>query len=114
MEKPSTEERPWGWFRTLAINETSTVKILFIKKGEVFSLQKHEHRHEFWRVLMGNPDITIGDRTTTAKPGDEFRIAPETEHRIHASVNNAEVLEISRGEFDEADVERIRDKYGRT
>ena len=64
--KPFTEERPWGGFREFVKNEATTVKILFIKKGEVFSLQKHHHRDEFWRVLSGEPEITIGDKTIKA------------------------------------------------
>src|SRR3989344_945604 len=112
--KPFTEERPWGGFREFVRNEIVTVKILFVKKGEVFSLQKHRQRDEFWRVLVGDPDIVIGEKTMRTKPGDEFEIAREVEHRIQAPVNNVEVLEISRGEFDEADVERIEDKHGRT
>lgn len=112
--KPFTEERPWGGFREFVKNETATVKILFVKKGEVFSLQKHHYRNEFWRVLSGDPDITIESKTVRAKAGDEFEISPETSHRIKASVNNVEVLEISIGEFDENDIIRIEDKYGRT
>lgn len=112
--KPTTEERPWGGFREFVKNEPTTVKILFIKKGEVFSLQRHHHRDEFWRVLVGEPEVTIGEETIKAKAGDEFEIPPETNHRIRASVNDVEVLEISRGGFDENDIVRIEDKYGRT
>lgn len=111
--KPFTEERPWGGFREFINNETSTVKILFVKKGEAFSLQKHLYRDEFWRILVGDPDIIIGNKTVRAKAGDEFEIPPETNHRIQASINDAEILEISRGEFDENDITRIEDKYGR-
>lgn len=111
--KPFTEKRPWGGFREFVENEKDTVKILFIKKGEVFSLQNHEQRDEFWRVLSGNPDITIGDKTMRAKKSDEFDIQPKTEHRISALVDDVEVLEISRGDFDENDIVRIEDKYGR-
>jgi len=109
-----TEEKPWGWFREFVKNETVTVKILFIKKDEGFSLQKHKNRNEFWRVLVGGPDITIGDKTMRAKPGDEFEILKGKEHRIEAPINDVEILEISRGEFNENDIERIEDKYGRT
>jgi mannose-6-phosphate isomerase-like protein (cupin superfamily) len=113
MLKPFTENRPWGGFREFIKNEIDTVKILFIKKGEVFSLQKHNHRDEFWRVLIGDPDVTIGDETFKAKSGDEFEIPPETLHRISAPTNDVEVLEISRGKFDENDIVRTEDKYGR-
>src|SRR3989338_2150217 len=111
--KPFTEERPCGWFMEFLKEEPSTVKILFVKKGEVFSLQKHHHRNEFWRILSGEPDVTIGDKTVKAKVSDEFDISKETNHRIEAPINDVEVLEISRGKFDEADIIRIKDKYGR-
>ena len=112
--KPFTEKRPWGWFRKFIENEKHSVKILFVKKGEVFCLQKHHYRDEFWRVLSGIPDITIGDEVVRAKVGDEFEIPPETKHQISASISDAEILEISRGKFDENDIIRIEDKYGRT
>lgn len=111
--QPFTEERSWGGFREFLKNETATVKILFIKKGEVFSLQKHQYRDEFWKVLVGDPDITIDDKTVRAKVGDEFEIPPELNHRIQAPANDVEILEISRGKFDENDIVRIEDKYGR-
>ncbi len=115
MEKlPFTEEKPWGWFREFVKNEAVTVKIIFVKKGEVFSLQTHQQRDEFWRILSGDPDITVGDKTVRAKPGDEFEVLREIEHRIEALDNDVEVLEISKGEFDENDIVRIEDKYGRT
>ena len=112
--RPFTEKRPWGWFREFIKNEPSTVKILFVKKGEAFSLQRHLHRDEFWRVLIGHPDITVDERTIRAKMGDEFEISRETNHRISASIDDVEVLEVSRGEFNENDIVRKEDKYGRT
>ena len=111
---PFTENRPWGSFRVFTKNENVTVKILFIQKGEEFSLQKHQNRSEFWRVLVGNPEITLGDEKIMAKRGDEFEILPNKEHRISALDIDVEVLEISRGEFSESDILRIEDKYGRT
>src|SRR3989338_2065137 len=111
--KPFYVEKPWGGFREFTENEKGTVKILFIKKGEEFSLQKHNGRDEFLRVLSGNPDITIGSETLRAKKDDEFEIEPEVEHRIAAPEGDVEVLEISRGKFDETDIIRIKDKYGR-
>ncbi|MBI2086816.1 MAG: phosphomannose isomerase type II C-terminal cupin domain [Candidatus Zambryskibacteria bacterium] len=110
---PFTEKRPWGEFREFVRDEAATVKIIFVKKWEAFSLQKHHNRAEFWRVLSGEPDITIGEKTTRAKVGDEFEIPIEASHRVSAPVSDVEVLEISRGKFDESDIVRIEDKYGR-
>ena len=109
-----SEHKPWGSFTTLTKNEPSTVKLLYITQGEEFSLQYHEHREEFWKVMSGNPVITIGDESVTANPDDEFFVSQGTQHQISAPENNCVILEISIGDFDENDITRISDKYGRT
>jgi len=108
-----TTKRPWGSFTRFTNNEPSTVKILHINKGEEFSLQYHTHRQEFWKILKGNPEIIIGDEIKHPQEGEEFIITPHTNHRIAAIVDDVTVLEISKGQFDEDDIVRIEDKYGR-
>ena len=110
---PITTKRPWGSFTRLTNNEPSTVKILHINKGEEFSLQYHTHRQEFWKIIKGNPEVVIGDKTEYPKEGDELTIAPGINHRIFAPQDDVTVLEISKGQFDEDDIVRIEDKYGR-
>ena len=111
---PITTKKPWGSFTRFTNNEPSTVKILYINKGEEFSLQYHTHREEFWKILEGSPEIIVGDKTIhNSKAGDEFVIAPHTNHRIRAPIGNVIVLEISKGQFDEDDIVRIEDKYNR-
>ncbi len=110
---PFTEERPWGNFRHFTAQEPVTVKILNIKAGQAFSLQFHHKREEFWHVISGTPKITAGKKIVAAKPGDEFFIAKEAQHRIEAGNTDAHVLEISFGEFDENDIVRLKDNYGR-
>jgi mannose-1-phosphate guanylyltransferase/mannose-1-phosphate guanylyltransferase/mannose-6-phosphate isomerase len=112
MEIVSTP-KPWGSFTTFIKNEPGTVKILHISKGEAFSLQYHHSREEFWKILEGNPVVTVGEKEIKAAPGDEFTVPEETKHRISAPDNNVMVLEIARGTFDEEDIVRIEDKYGR-
>jgi mannose-1-phosphate guanylyltransferase/mannose-1-phosphate guanylyltransferase/mannose-6-phosphate isomerase len=107
------DERPWGSFRQFTSNEISTVKILRVKAGQKLSLQYHKKREEFWVVLSGNPSITIGEETKIANPQDEFFITQESVHRIAAPTNDVEILEIAFGEFDEQDIVRIEDAYGR-
>jgi mannose-6-phosphate isomerase-like protein (cupin superfamily) len=111
--KPFTEVRPWGDFRQFTHNELSTVKIITVKPGEKFSLQYHNHRTEFWRILSGNPEVVCGDKVVVAHPGDEFRIEPKMNHRVSAGSATASFLEIAFGEFDEKDIVRLEDKYGR-
>ncbi|MDB5266565.1 MAG: mannose-6-phosphate isomerase, type [Parcubacteria group bacterium] len=114
MDKPFSIKRPWGEFREYAENEPVTVKTIFIKDGESLSLQYHEHRGEFWHILKGTPEVTIGGEKVMAKAGDEFETPPNVEHRIAAVGGDVEFLEIARGQFDEKDIVRTEDKYGRT
>ncbi len=108
-----THTRPWGSFIEFTKNEPSTVKILIVKPEEEFSLQYHKNREEFWYVLSGDPTIIIGDDKFDAKKGDEFIIKKGEKHRISAKGTEARILEVSLGEFNEDDIVRIKDKYGR-
>jgi mannose-6-phosphate isomerase len=111
--KPFVVEKPWGSFRQYTLNEPVTVKTIHINKGETLSLQKHSKRSEFWKVLKGNPTFTIGSDVHEAHEGDEFEVEAGQEHRMAALHDDAVILEISRGEFDEMDIIRLEDKYGR-
>lgn len=106
-------ERPWGSFVSFVQNDTCTVKLLNIDKGEMLSLQYHENRDEFWRVISGMPKIIIGENEFEAKEGDEFNIPAETKHRIIADYDDVVILEIATGDFDEDDIVRVEDKYNR-
>jgi len=112
MEKYE-EKRPWGGFERFTFNEISTVKILTISPGQKFSLQRHENREEFWRFLDNPAKVTIGDEIKEMKGGDEVIIPVKTNHRIEALDKVVRVLEISFGEFDEGDIVRLEDSYGR-
>ena len=107
------EQRPWGSFRRFTLNEPSTVKLVSVTAGKQLSLQYHNHREEFWRILDGNPTIVIGETETIAKEGDEFFVPKNAHHRIRANDQNARILEIGFGAFDEADIIRLDDAYGR-
>lgn len=109
----TTTKKPWGSFVSLSNNEKSTVKLLYITKGEEFSLQYHLHREEFWRVIKGHPRIVLGEKTFDSQEEEEIIVPAHTNHRISAVVDDVVVLEISRGEFDEDDIVRIEDKYNR-
>lgn len=106
-------QKPWGNYREFIHQKEATVKILTVNPGEAFSLQLHHKREEFWHVLSGDPEITVGDKTAKAKPGDEFLVGKEVKHRIAGGSQVAQILEIGFGDFDETDIVRLEDKYGR-
>ncbi len=111
--KKLIDNRPWGNFVEYTHNESTTVKILTILPHQELSLQYHAHRKEFWRILKGHPRLVIGEKKVEANPGDEFEITEGLQHQISANDDEVEVLEISFGDFDEQDIVRITDKYGR-
>jgi len=108
------EERPWGNFRQFTHDILSTVKIITVKPNEILSLQSHEKRSEFWKIIKGNGIVEIGNSKKEAKEGDEYEINIGDKHRLSAGSKGIQVLEISTGEFDEKDIIRYEDKYGRS
>lgn len=109
----TTTVKPWGSFNRFTQNEISTVKFLNITAGEELSLQYHNKREEFWKIVSGHPKIVIGEETFYPEPGEEFTILAGTQHRIGAPKDDVVILEISTGEFDENDIVRLEDKYNR-
>lgn len=106
-------KKPWGQFDQFTHNDITTVKILSINKGGSLSLQQHNKRREFWRIISGHPFVTVGDNTSLANPGDEFIIEKLQQHQLEAQNDDVKVLEIAFGDFDESDIIRITDNYGR-
>jgi len=106
-------KRPWGGFKQFTLNERSTVKILTIKPKQAFSLQYHNNRKEFWYFLDNPAKVTVGKKVIRVKKGDSVIIKPKQNHRIEALSKEVNVLEIAFGKFDEKDIKRIEDKYGR-
>jgi mannose-6-phosphate isomerase-like protein (cupin superfamily) len=107
------EERPWGFFRRFTNNEPSTVKIITIKPNEELSLQSHKNREEFWRVIKGDGIFEVGEKKYIVEEGIEQSIPFKTKHKATAGSEGIEILEIAFGDFDEGDIVRYEDKYGR-
>jgi len=111
--KKKRVKKPWGEFKQFTLNENSTVKILTIKPNQAFSLQSHKNRKEFWHFLDNPAKVTVGNKTIRTKKGDDIIIKKNQNHRIEALSKPVNVLEIAFGNFDEKDINRLEDKYGR-
>ncbi len=107
------ENRPWGSFEQFTKNEPTTVKIIHVDAEKEFSLQRHSHRDEYWKVLEGTGTAIIGTETHEVHVGEVMEIPRGTLHRLKGGDNGIAVLEISFGEFDENDIERLEDDFGR-
>lgn len=115
------EERPWGKFRQYTFNEVSTVKTILVGPGKRLSDQRHKNRHELWIFHTAGGKITFEYQNGEKKEfhldvGDEVEIPPMTWHRLEC-LNSApaelRLTEISFGQFDESDIERRSDDFGR-
>jgi len=107
------EKRPWGSFRRFTENLPSTVKIITINPNEQLSLQSHKKRAEFWKVIKGDGIFEINNKKYIVEVGTEKEVQIGSKHRMQAGSDGMEVLEIALGDFDEDDIIRYEDKYGR-
>jgi mannose-6-phosphate isomerase len=107
------DHRPWGHFRQYAMQETCTVKLITVAAGQQLSLQRHRHRDELWVVLDDGLLITVGSRTVESRAGDEFFVPRGVIHRVEGGEHGGRFVEVCFGAFDENDIERLDDAYGR-
>ncbi|HUH99608.1 MAG TPA: phosphomannose isomerase type II C-terminal cupin domain [Nitrososphaerales archaeon] len=105
--------RPWGSFRVIGqFSGKITVKLVKINPNGRLSLQHHANRDEEWTLLSGRATATVGDRQYHLNVGDRTTAYRTWVHRLESDVG-AELLEVSYGDFDEDDIVRISDDYGR-
>jgi mannose-6-phosphate isomerase len=107
------EQRPWGSFEQFTYNEPSTVKILGVDAGKRFSLQKHAQRSEWWKVIEGDGIAQVNEEERHVAVGDVIELPVGTLHRLTGGEHGIKVLEISFGNFDENDIVRTEDDFGR-
>ena len=113
------ETRPWGSFEVLKDLPHCKAKHLRVLPGQRLSLQYHHQREEHWLVVAGTPDVTVGERTWQAAPGEYIHIPQGAHHRL-ANLSPtpadqvAEIIEVQLGDyFGEDDIVRIQDDYKR-
>ncbi len=113
MPEPTRVVRPWGRFDQYAGNEHVTVSLMTVEPNQRLSLQSHSGRAELWIVLDDGCEIRIGEETHHPAAGDELWIPANTQHRLASTGPRVRVLEVAFGDWQEADIERFDDDYGR-
>jgi mannose-6-phosphate isomerase len=115
-QAPPTEtvEKLWGKFERYTYNLLSTVKVITVRPGAALSLQYHNKRDELWVALDPGAQVEVGDRVLKPEVEETVFIPRRTPHRLSAvGEEPVRILEISLGEFDEEDIVRLEDIYGR-
>ena len=107
-------KKPWGHFEQYTHNLPSTVKIITVEPGGKLSRQYHHGRDELWVILDPGAEVELGDELLRPAPDEELFIPRGTIHRLSCcGEHRVRVLEISFGTFDEDDIVRLDDVYGR-
>ena len=116
------ENRPWGSFEILSefkVDEPgfsdSCVKILRVKPGAKFSYQSHQQRNEHWFIAQGQGIVVLNDKEIPVKVGSSLDIKIGDKHRAINTSTDQElvIVEAQTGHYDENDIERFEDDYGR-
>lgn len=108
-----TVTRPWGSFLQCASNEEVTVSLMTVNAGQRLSLQSHQGRAELWIALDDGAIIQVEDRVIEASAGDEIWIPAGARHRLGSRDKTVRVLEVAFGEWQQDDIRRYEDDYGR-
>ncbi|MEY3658358.1 MAG: hypothetical protein RL425_1119 [Pseudomonadota bacterium] len=114
-EKSPREQRPWGWFESLALGNGFQVKRIHIKPGHALSLQSHNHRAEHWVVVAGSAKVTINDDSRLVHENESVYVPQGAIHRLeNPGSDPVEIIEVQTGSYlGEDDITRYADNYAR-
>ena len=121
-DKNYIENRPWGSYEILSLFKVSQpgfldvcVKKLVIKPGQRISYQSHKLRNEHWFFVQGEGTVILNDKEIPVKAGDFADIKVGDKHRVINTGKTADLIfiESQTGHYDEEDIERFSDDYGR-
>jgi len=107
--------RPWGSFRVIETHDSYQIKQLTVSPNSRLSLQSHEFRAEHWFVIQGRAKVEVDDKTYELSVGESVQIPTQSRHRVTALGETPLIfIEIQTGvSFDENDIVRYEDDYGR-
>lgn len=108
--------RPWGFYKTVLLNDFCQCKTITIKPNSSISLQKHLRREEHWIIVNGHGKAIVDTKETSIEEGKHLYIPKNTIHRL-INTSDSEFLiltEVQLGDyFGEDDIIRIEDEYNR-
>ena len=110
-----SEERPWGSWHVIDVNDGYKIKRIHVKPGCRLSLQTHKHRSEHWVVIEGVATATVDERVSRVHAGESIDVAQGARHRLaNEGDDELVIVEVQLGSYTgEDDIERLQDDYGR-
>ena len=109
------DHRPWGFYEILSDAPDHKVKRITVYPGQRLSYQRHFQRSEHWYVISGKAVVTKNGKDIERTPGQAVDLPVQTWHRIrNTGLENMVFIEVQTGNyFEEDDIERSEDDYGR-
>lgn len=107
--------RSWGSYKTLHDIPGAKVKVLTVEPGKMLSMQRHQHRGEYWMVTKGACMINMAMPGELKNPPkiltkyDEWRVPKNAWHQLtNPFTQSCTIVEIQYGEkCEEQDIERL-------
>jgi mannose-6-phosphate isomerase-like protein (cupin superfamily) len=107
------EKRPWGGYQIIA-EDAQAVKILRVNPMTRLSLQTHAKRSERWTPITDGMLAIIGENAVVLEPFKTYVVDVGQIHRImNYSGEVGIIVETLHGEYDEDDIVRLEDDFGR-
>lgn len=117
------EQRPWGSWRILDADDDCVLKKITVKAGHMLSLQSHGYRSEEWTptetgliAYVEFPDAgpDSGPYAVIMQKDERYLIPERAKHRlINPTSKDLSLFEVIKGKYDENDITRYHDSYGR-
>jgi cytidyltransferase-like protein len=100
--------RPWGYYRVLYDIPGTKVKELVVEPGKSLSMQRHQHRSEYWKVTAGMARIVNDTGTTNLGVHGSYFVARTEWHQLtNPFTEPCKIVEIQYGpDCTEEDIER--------
>ncbi len=109
-------ERPWGRMDVLVLEHSlCSIRIITIDAGRRLSLQRHTERDELFIPIDDGLKVQIGQDgdLKTVNRGKRIFVPRNSWHRLGAPPWKVRCVEIAFGRYDQNDIERLADDYGR-
>jgi len=108
--------KPWGYYVDALRTPNHVLKTLVLDPGKAISIQKHEHRSEYWTIVHGNALVSSGDtpeemRGVSYASGAQIVIIPTEWHTVSnlSSTEPLVIAEVQLGDrCEEEDIQRAQ------
>ena len=109
------ENRPWGKFENLYIDNHCKVKRITVSSQKRLSLQYHNFRSEHWLIVYGIAKIHLDGKKLTLSAGQSIDIPIRSHHYVeNKTKDDLIIIETQLGTyFGEDDIIRLEDPYNR-